>query len=134
MSVELDIRKLWYILPGHISRPGVSRFRVLYITKSRPEFYDWLYLAFTFHIFVTRPGFYLYFFNINMFIHHVSSIKEGITDNIMYVLLEYCLFHKHIRLMSNISQLLYDFVPFVDKGFCHTWIFGGELEGDNIST
>ena len=40
MSVELVIRQLWYILPGDVPIPGVSRFRILYITKIRPEIYD----------------------------------------------------------------------------------------------
>ena len=40
---------------------------------------------------------------------------EGIVD-IMDALLEECLIHELVRFLSQISQLLYELIPFIDEG------------------
>ena len=63
-----------------------------------------------------------------MWIHHAQSRNYGSIDNIIDSLLEDYLFHQFIRLLLNLYQILYGFIPIVDEFFHHLvigWWSGG---------
>ena len=46
----------------------------------------------------------------------------------MDALLEECILHKQNMLLSNISQILYELIPLIDKAFHYLCKLGGGIE------
>ena len=75
---ELVLGRLWYILPGDIVRPVVSRFGISHVLKSYSGITDHLYLMLLFSIFTTIPYGFLYLLNIRRWLNNINSRNYGV--------------------------------------------------------
>ena len=116
-SGGIFIRQNWQILPDDTIVPWVGKFDILYILNIHAGITDWIYLMLAMCIFTSITYFCFGLLNIIMCIYHVNYIKDGSIFNIMNALLEYFLLHELIRLMSQISHILHDFILLFDEGY-----------------